>query len=1093
MKRWKKGMALALAVMMTVSNTAVNELAEATAAGKGYAATLKVAKKKVTVKERKTKKIKYKVSVKGKAATKVTVKVKNKKIASASVKKSMIVIKGKKKGSTVVTVTTKASGKSGRKLQQKIAVKVRKNNTVETVPNRITAPPTVVLTPQPTRVPVVTPTMTYPYRTPSATSSVKPSQTPYATETPEITEIPEPTATATEQPGAYTRSQWLKLLAAKVGLEADSAAVDEDIYYYGDTAGESYGQLAEAAHAYDILPECDAANYTDPEQDIPVFEADRTVTREYATYTAVKALGFVEDEQNTLSCDDASSLKYGSVDEIGVDQDLIALEDGEFCPQEALSQDDGEKILEKVDAIENSASTAVGEAEDKVTYQSGVIQADKYGVTDYTVEDNGDDTYTITVKKGSGVTAFAAGDIVVFPENSENIVKTAYQINRVSEKTDTYVYTCEKPELAEVLDEVSFAGTLKTDDGEIEPAEGVTATTVPADTRTAKGKHLGADTEVQGPGTFELTFAEKELTDHLTASGSVSIALPSIRCKLDADIGLRDGVQFHELLLSIKNKATINAEISASGDLSRFEDGKKEIGHKDIPLGSSGMFVSIIFFLQVKADGTLGVGYSLTTTQGIQVLNNQIRLIKSFDPSLESLSLEGDAKGGLGLGVALNAFKLMDLVRFDASAGLGLKGSVTPHPLADPAMICIDGKMYLYATLELSKEAALGRFLSTVRHIEYSWDIFDEDNSPLKTGFHVENTKLVDKCTFGEGSIEGLVFDGNYNPIAYARISLYQNGVLIQNTYTDAEGRYNTGKLSVGDYQVRIAASGYAAYETTEKVEKDTTTYAQSQIILDRGLAAGEGSITGDIVDAKTGDLLENVKYYVYNNWSVTTGTAVTSGKVSERYSLNLDTGNYTIHFVKDGYIDTFINVAISADDEQWKDVALSPELKVDDELIRVVLTWGEVPEDLDSHMTGPVGNGAGRFHIYFANKNAYYYDEDDNETPVADLDVDDTSSYGPETVTLRQTSTDDTYSYYVHDYTNRSADDSDALSLSGAQVTVYKGSTVLRTFNVPAGRGGTLWHVFDYNARTNTITPVNTMEYHYDEDTVGSTEDYSD
>lgn len=52
---------------------------------------------------------------------------------------------------------------------------------------------------------------------------------------------------------------------------------------------------------------------------------------------------------------------------------------------------------------------------------------------------------------------------------------------------------------------------------------------------------------------------------------------------------------------------------------------------------------------------------------------------------------------------------------------------------------------------------------------------------------------------------------------------------------------------------------------------------------------------------------------------------------------------------------------------------------------MRVVLSWGEKPFDLDSHLIFPGG------HIYF----------DSKEGTDANLDVDDTDSYGPETVTI--------------------------------------------------------------------------------------------
>ena len=62
------------------------------------------------------------------------------------------------------------------------------------------------------------------------------------------------------------------------------------------------------------------------------------------------------------------------------------------------------------------------------------------------------------------------------------------------------------------------------------------------------------------------------------------------------------------------------------------------------------------------------------------------------------------------------------------------------------------------------------------------------------------------------------------------------------------------------------------------------------------------------------------------------------------------------------------------------------------------------------------------------------------------------------------------------------------ALSNSGAQVQVYKGSYLLETFNVPTNQTGNLWTVFEMDG--NTITPVNTLTNQSDEELIQSVND---
>jgi tetratricopeptide (TPR) repeat protein len=122
---------------------------------------------------------------------------------------------------------------------------------------------------------------------------------------------------------------------------------------------------------------------------------------------------------------------------------------------------------------------------------------------------------------------------------------------------------------------------------------------------------------------------------------------------------------------------------------------------------------------------------------------------------------------------------------------------------------------------------------------------------------------------------------------------------------------------------------------------------------------------------------------------------------------------------------------------------AISPVMDSLDGM-RVVLTWGATPRDLDSHIVYPSN------HIHFSAKKGRD----------AALDVDDTDSYGPETITLQKKAFGDAYVYAVHDYLNRSAPHSSELGNSQAKVFVYIGQSLVRTYYVPK-QAGNLWTVF--------------------------------
>ena len=190
---------------------------------------------------------------------------------------------------------------------------------------------------------------------------------------------------------------------------------------------------------------------------------------------------------------------------------------------------------------------------------------------------------------------------------------------------------------------------------------------------------------------------------------------------------------------------------------------------------------------------------------------------------------------------------------------------------------------------------------------------------------------------------------------------------------------------------------------------------------------------------------------------------------------IELEPGNYTLQVTKEGYISNFVNIAVNGGTCYTKNVVLSPEdIGVLDGNVRIVLTWGATPSDLDSHLFGPSGDGSSRFHVYYSDKNHY----EDSEV-AANLDLDDTSSYGPETTTIYDSvSVDGMYSFYVHNYSNRSSSNSTVLSNSDAKVQVYVDNNLIYTFNIPEGNEGTAWHVFDYDSVNDTIIPVNEFSY---------------
>lgn len=147
-----------------------------------------------------------------------------------------------------------------------------------------------------------------------------------------------------------------------------------------------------------------------------------------------------------------------------------------------------------------------------------------------------------------------------------------------------------------------------------------------------------------------------------------------------------------------------------------------------------------------------------------------------------------------------------------------------------------------------------------------------------------------------------------------------------------------------------------------------------------------------------------------------------------------------------------------------------APAVTLSDPLVRSALTWGLVPDDLDSHWVS-AGGGAPETHVYFGADGSLV------SAPFAALDTDDTSSFGPEVVTVMPAVPPGVYRYCVHDYSNRGSATATELGASTAKVELVLRSGA-RIYSVPQG-AGTVWQVFELTidaSRNVTVRDLNRL-----------------
>lgn len=342
--------------------------------------------------------------------------------------------------------------------------------------------------------------------------------------------------------------------------------------------------------------------------------------------------------------------------------------------------------------------------------------------------------------------------------------------------------------------------------------------------------------------------------------------------------------------------------------------------------------------------------------------------------------------------------------------------------------------------------------------------------APTAIGLRV----LLAESETNPGFVDGLVTDAvTHQPLGGVTVDVWDLlGNPVTSGVTGDDGAYSV-TVAAGSYIVDFSKPGYlTVHYLGVNVGEGETVYLEPVLQIDE-LHAGVGIVSGRILHALSGAGVPGIALDLREGMNSTTGPVVAStvsGSGGAYGFTDLAAGNYTAETGGAGYLTTHFGIiCIGGQETPNQNAVITPILEEGE--TRIVLTWGASPSDLDSHATGPLPDGS-RFHMY------YPYAETNGGSPwpaYVILDLDDVSSYGPETTTFLQ-HIPGVYRFLVHDYSNRWSSYSTAMSSSGAQVRVYRNDGLVESFPVPTGQDGTLWTVFEMES--DTITPINSFEY---------------
>ncbi len=323
-------------------------------------------------------------------------------------------------------------------------------------------------------------------------------------------------------------------------------------------------------------------------------------------------------------------------------------------------------------------------------------------------------------------------------------------------------------------------------------------------------------------------------------------------------------------------------------------------------------------------------------------------------------------------------------------------------------------------------------------------------------------SKKTETPSFG---LSGNVTNVTGRPVKNITVFLYKPGETtpVASVVSDASGVYLFQNIPSGNYDLKAMATGYT--NSTQSIVLSGTTTINISLL-------GTSNVSGLIIDSQTGQGLTSATVSFFMNQS----TPPTSGENSDLRIVTGSNGSFTINNAPTGQFVGIVEIT-GYYTRTISQLNFTPGAfpvpqqtlvhKVPAGQLRVILTWGATPLDLDTHLTGPAATtGTNRFHLFFGNK-----------IPISpmSLDVDDISGFGPETTTLASFFPG-VYRFSVFNYSNQTSNGGVGIQSSPAVVELYDANGLVQSFSPPTATAGNTWKVFELNFTSISAYTLNTL-----------------
>ncbi len=238
------------------------------------------------------------------------------------------------------------------------------------------------------------------------------------------------------------------------------------------------------------------------------------------------------------------------------------------------------------------------------------------------------------------------------------------------------------------------------------------------------------------------------------------------------------------------------------------------------------------------------------------------------------------------------------------------------------------------------------------------------------------------------GSVAGVVRNAvGFSPLSGVTVEVRTmiGEFLIDSTVTDENGQFAFVGVPIGNNYYKLVASKTGYYNTTKSnITITLGNQTSAGILYMVPTTATSGQITGMVIDANDASKIQGVTVQVYDwqNNLIDTKSTDTNGTFA---TSTVNPGVYTIKFSKVQYYDLLVDNVVVNGNRNIGRQALCAYLI--EPMVRVIVLWGNVPQDLDLHVVGPTSqtvveadtnynNPQNRFHVGYIGytTNAWQY-----------------------------------------------------------------------------------------------------------------------